>query len=254
MLISKFRDLVLMEFSEGKVLTISCDNSNNLGVKNEEIKIDEEILGYLTARVCMFKTLCYGALPKVIVNNLYVDDNQKKEKSTRGIYTVIDEFNSLNFERKLTDENLVDNTDEVSIEGIQASSGITLIGEELEEERLWEIDKGDLLVTFGECFTTDNLMNFSQTEENLLSMKSLKVILDYSKDVVIIGHKGVENKIKLLEETNGVNIQITNLFECKENLSVASMVMAIVEEDMLAKIERRIDEKINIIGNIQALK
>lgn len=258
MLISKFRDLVLMEFSEGKILTIANDSCSGICSNEKDlVKSDGEIIGYLTTRVCMIETLCYRALPKVIVNNLCVEMNGEGDRILNGIHRAMNEFNSLNFERKLDDDNLTGSTDDDNIEHIQTAFGVTVIGEEIADERLWEINKGDLLVAIGNPLSGDEIISIVNSDSyEFISMKSLKVVLDYSKDVVAVGDKGINHHVNVLEETNGIEIKkVEDLnIDCEKKCYGNSMVLAIVEEDMLGKIERRIDEDITVIGKVKILK
>ncbi|WP_297437399.1 hypothetical protein [uncultured Clostridium sp.] len=257
MLISKFRDLVLMEVSEGKVLTIACDSCGGIGnSENDVVKVDEEIVGYLTTRVCMFETLSYRALPKVIINNLCVEMNGRGEKILKGIHRAMDEFNSLNFERKLTEDNLTGSTED-NIPVMQTSFGVTVIGEEGEGERLWEIDKDDYIVGIGIPLVGDAVIKAMNEEtDEMISMKSLKIVLDYSKDVIPVGSKGIDYELSVLEETNGIDIEkVKDLaFDCKASAGPSTMVLAIVSKEMIGKITRRIDERVTKIGRVKILK
>ncbi|MGL4449677.1 MAG: hypothetical protein ACRCTZ_00625 [Sarcina sp.] len=257
MLISKFRDLVLMEVSEGKVLTIACDSCGGIGSSNSDIvKVDEEIVGYLTTRVCMFETLSYRALPKVIVNNLCVEMDGRGEKILKGIKKAMDEFNGLNFERKLTEDNLTGSTED-NIEVMQTAFGVTVIGEEGQDERLWEIDKGDKLIAVGNPLVGEEVVKAIKKEsEEIVSMKSLKVILDYSKDVIPVGSKGINYEVAVLEETNGIGIKrFENVkIDCEKSAGPSTVVLAIVSQDMIPKIRKRIDEEIFEIGQVSILK
>lgn len=257
MLISKFRNLVLMEFSEGKVLTVASNTCNSIGGKDYESKIDAQSLGYLITRVCIFETLCYRALPKVIVNNLYVGTHENGDEVLAGINRAMSEFNGLNLERTLTEENLASSTEDKGIDIIKTDFGVTVIGEEVGEERFWEINKGDLLVSFGDILEINELVEAIKTEDDrFLSMKSLKVILDYSKDVICIDNKGIDKSINILEETNGIEFERyeDKKISISENTYAGTMILAVVEEEMLGKIERRIDETINVIGKVKLLK
>lgn len=257
MLISKFRDLVLMEVSEGKVLTIACDSCGGIGSsENDVVKVDEEIVGYLTTRVCMFETLCYRALPKVIINNLCVEMNGRGEKILKGIHRAMDEFNGLNFERKLTEDNLTGSTED-NIPVMQTSFGVTVIGEEGEGERLWEIDKGDYVIAVGVPLVGDAVINAINNEtDEVVSMKSLKVILDYSKDVIPVGSKGIDYELSILEETNGIKIEKSSdlKLDCKVSAGPSTVVLAVVSKGMIGKITKRIDERVTKIGQVKILK
>ena len=253
MLISKFRDLVLMEVSEGKVLTIACDSCGGIGTSNSDVvKVDEEIVGYLTTRVCMFETLSYRALPKVIVNNLCVEMDGRGEKILNGIKRAMDEFNGLNFERKLTEDNLTGSTeDNMEIESMQTAFGVTVIGEEGADERLWDIDKDDVLVAIGKPLVGDEVVNALNDEDcnEIVSMKSLKVILDYSKDVIPVGSKGIDYEMSVLEETNGITLEKYDDIDLdfKKSAGPSTMVLAIVERDMIRKITKRFKSHLHCI-------
>ncbi|MGL4739788.1 MAG: hypothetical protein ACRC41_03170 [Sarcina sp.] len=251
MLISKFRDLVLMEFSEGKILTIACHNHIS---DNEENSIEGRMLGYLTTRVALFKTLSYRALPKVVVNSIESESEAFEQEIMAGIQEIVDEFNSLNFDRTVEGENVVSNFSEG--QGlISKNSGITVIGEEEVDGRCWEIQKDDLVIKVGQEFSERQMIEAIKSEDvgNLLSMKGLKIVLDYSKDVVMPDLEGHLDKIKQLEETNGIEISLDEKY--KENIKGydSSFIIAIVEKEMIRKIEKRIDEEIEIIGKVSKI-
>ncbi|MGL5822890.1 MAG: hypothetical protein ACRCYE_14890 [Sarcina sp.] len=251
MLISKFRDLVLMEFSEGKILTIACHNHIS---DNEENSIEGRMLGYLTTRVALFKTLSYRALPKVVVNSIESESESFEKQILLGIQEIVDEFNSLNFDRTIEEENIVSNFSEG--QGmISKNSGITVIGEEEIDGRCWEILKGDYIIKVGQEFTEREMIEAIKNDdvENLLSMKGLKVVLDYSKDVVMPDLNGHLDKIKQLEETNGIEITLKENFNEEIKGYDSSFITAIVEKEMIKKIEKRIDEKIEIIGEVSKI-
>jgi hypothetical protein len=246
-----------MEVSEGKVLTIACDSCGGIGSSSSDVvKVDEEIVGYLTTRVCMFETLSYRALPKVIVNNLCVEMDGRGEKILNGIRRAMDEFNGLNFERKLTEDNLTGSTED-NIEVMQTAFGVTVIGEEGLDERLWDIDKDDVLIAVGKPLVGDEVIkSLAEDDNRIVSMKSLKIILDYSKDVIPVGSKGIDYEISVLEETNGIELEKYENIEidCKTSAGPSTVVLAIVERDMIRKIEKRIDEEILEIGRVKILK
>ena len=255
MLISKFRDLILMEISEEKLLSIACDSFTNEVNKNNDIsEVDSHIIGYLTTRVCLFKTLCFRAIPNIIINNLYTKKDGRGKKIKGGIQKAIEEFNNTYINERLNDDNLTGTMNESIKDGVDTACAITIIGEEGEHERLWDILDKDIVVVIGKPLENKEDINIiSNDSNNLLSMESLKVILDYSKDVITIGSKGIDNEIKSLEEINGIKILK------KDNLSMnlydyvipSSSVIAIMEEEMFSTIRRKIKEDMKIIGEVK---
>lgn len=255
MLISKFRDLILMEISEEKLLSIACDSFTNEVNKNNDIsEVDSHIIGYLTTRVCLFKTLYFRAIPNIIINNLYTKKDGRGKKIKDGIQKAIEEFNNTYINERLNDDNLTGTMNESIKDSVDTACAITIIGEEGEHERLWDILDKDIVVVIGKPLENKEDINIiSNDSNNLLSMESLKVILDYSKDVITIGSKGIDNEIKSLEEINGIKILK------KDNLNMnlydyvipSSSVIAIMEEEMFSTIRRKIKEDMKIIGEVE---
>lgn len=255
MLISKFRDLILMEISEEKLLSIACDSFTNEANKNNDIsEVDSQIIGYLTTRACLFKTLCFRAIPNVIINNLYTKKDGRGKKIKSGIQKAIEEFNNIYIHESLNDDNLTGTMDESVKDGIDTACAITVIGEEGEHERLWDILEKDIVVVIGSPLENKEDINIiSNDSNNLLSMESLKVILDYSKDVITISSKGIDNEIKSLEETNGIKILKRNDLDMNlyNYVIPSSSVIAIMEQEMFSTIRKKIKEDMNVIGEVK---
>lgn len=254
MLISKFRDLVLIELSCGKILSVACDSCGGVGnSKLDQVKVDEEVIGYLSTRVCLFETLSFRATPQVIVNNLCVEMDGRGKKILSGIKRAIDEYNSLDFEDKLDENNVTGSTEE-NIKTLQTAFGITIFGEEDQEERFWDIGDGDTVIAIGKPLAIDEVVNIIEDgNPDIVSMKSLKVILDYSKDVLPVGSLGINSEISVLEETNGIKVlkDKTIDIDLEKSSGPSTTVLAIVEDEMLEKIKSKIDETITIIGKVK---
>lgn len=254
MLISKFRDLVLIELSCGKILSVACDSCGGIGNSElDQVKIDEETVGYLATRVCLFETLSFRAIPQVIVNNLCVEMDGRGKKILSGIKRAIEEYNSLEFEDKLDENNITGSTEE-NIKTLQTAFGITILGEEDQEERFWDICDGDTVIAIGKPLVGDEVVSALKNEsKDIVSMKSLKTILDYSKDVLPVGSSGINGEVVVLEETNGIKVIMNQEIDVdlKKSSGPSTTVLAIVEDDMLEKIKRKIQEDITIIGKVK---
>ena len=55
------------------------------------IKVDEEIVGYLTAKLCLVETLAFRAKPTVLINTLCVEMNGRGKRIINGIEKAIKE-------------------------------------------------------------------------------------------------------------------------------------------------------------------
>jgi len=253
MLITRSRDLTLIHQSDDKTLTIACDSCGGIGSSELDIvKVAEEIVGYFTARVCLFETLAFRSKPQVLVNTLSVEMNGRGEKLLKGIHRAINEYNEAKFHEEFSLDNVTGSTEE-NIPTLQTAMGITLIGEKENCTEMKKGKSGDILVLIGipkvgyEVIEDETL-----AQPEVISFRSLKILSNDLKsiDLLPVGSKGVKYEIGVLEREHSL---ILDMYDVKEidlfkSGGPSTCLIAIMNEEDYQLCQKLIKEPVTKLG------
>jgi hypothetical protein len=253
MLITKNRDLTLIQQRNDKTLTIACDSCGGIGNSElDVVKVNEEIVGYFTARVCLFETLAFRSKPLVLVNTLSVEMNGRGEKLLKGIHRAINEYNEAKFYEEFLSESVTGSTEE-NIPTLQTAMGITLIGEKENGKEKKKVISGDILVLIGiPKVGYEVIEDESLAQSEVISFRSLKILSNdlNSIDLLPVGSKGIKYEIGVLEREHSL---ILEMYDVKEIDLVKSggpstCVIAIMKEEEYQLCQKVIKEPATKLG------
>lgn len=254
--ILKHRDLTILNIDDKKVLTIACDSCGGIGESQHDIvKAPYDIVGYFTARVCLFETLCFLASPMVIVNNFCVEMEKRGQALLKGINQCIDEYNNANFNTKLLANSVTGSTEE-NFNILTTALGVTIIGEKDKSNIIEQINKGNLIISVGiPKFGQEVLDDIYQGKNEVISFKGLSTLVNKikTKDLLPVGSKGILYEIKELEKTHNIKVDLyENInIDLSKSSGPATTILAIIEKQEVSNVKELIIEPINILGEVK---
>ncbi|PGM57616.1 hypothetical protein [Bacillus sp. AFS053548] len=255
MQISKYRDLTLMHIDENRYFTIACDSCGGIGMSELDfIKVDEEIVGYLTAKLCLVETLAFRAKPTVLINTLCVEMNGRGKRIINGIEKAIKEYNKANFYEDNLEINITGSTEE-NIPTKQTGLGITLMGEIYNPFNRKEAISGDRVILIGYPKVGNEVLeDLNENKNEIINFNSLKQLTncEYVSDLLPIGSKGVQYEMNQLMETNNIDINLVNQSSIPLHKSAgpATCALAIIKKDAIERLKRQILQPITLLGEI----
>lgn len=248
MKIYKFRDLTLIDINDSQRLVISCDSAGGIGDKQGDVvKTSQEILGYFTTNVALMEVLSYGAKPITVVNNLCVEMDPSGIEIIKGIKRALKPLN-------IDCDNIITGSTEENIPVISTGLGITIIGlVDKKDVRVKSSKEKDLVVAIGTPKVGD--MVIQDKEKTIMNVERLLKLLkmDYIKEILPVGSKGIEYELGELAETNELNYELFNEIDLDINKSAGpgTCVIATLNKDDFQRMEMDIDIKVTKIGYLK---
>ncbi|PGS55823.1 hypothetical protein [Bacillus sp. AFS041924] len=255
MQISKYRDLTLLQIDRNRYFTIACDSCGGIGMSElDYIKVDEEIVGYLTAKLCLVETLAFRSKPTVLINTLCVEMNGRGKRIINGIEKAIKEYNEANFYEDNLEINITGSTEE-NIPTKQTGLGITLMGEIFNPFNKREVNSGDAVILIGYPKVGHEVLeDLNENKNEIINFNSLKYLTNNKavSDLLPIGSKGVLHELNQLMETNNINMNlfIQSNIELQKSAGPATCALAIIKKDTIEGLKRNISQPITLLGEI----
>ncbi|PGL71819.1 hypothetical protein [Bacillus sp. AFS055030] len=255
MQILTYRDLTLMHIDGNRYFTIACDSCGGIGMSELDfIKVDEEIVGYLTAKLCLVETIAFKAKPTVLINTLCVEMNGRGKRIISGIEKAIKEYNEANFYEDNLEITITGSTEE-NIPTKQTGLGITLMGEIFNPFNKKEVISGDLVVLVGYPKVGNEVLeDLNENKNEIINFHSLKHLINNEDvlDLLPIGSKGVQFELNQLKETNNIDIKLENQSSISLHKSAgpATCVLAIIKKDAIEGLKKQISQPITLLGEI----
>jgi hypothetical protein len=253
--ISKYRDLTLMHIDQNRYFTIACDSCGGIGMSELDfIKVDEEIVGYLTAKLCLVETLAFRAKPTVLINTLCVEMNGRGKRIINGIEKAIKEYNEANFYDDNLEINITGSTEE-NIPTKQTGLGITLMGEIYNPFNRKEVISGDVVILIGYPKVGNEVLeDLNENKNEIINFNSLKQLTNCEdvSDLLPIGSKGVQYELNQLMETHNKEIKRLNQLSIQLHKSAgpATCALAIIKQGAIEELKRQISQPITLLGEI----
>lgn len=256
MQIYKFRDLtIIKKESHKEEMVIACDSCCGIGEREDDfVNASNEIVGYFSARVCLFELIAFKANPLVIVNNLGMTMKCGGESIIKGINRAIKEYNSEDFfENNFKLEECITGSTEDNFKTLQTFLGLTIIGEKkISTEISFESEDEVFLLGIpkvGEEVLDDINNNIGE----IAGFKELKLLVESKsvKDIIPIGSKGIIHEAKELESSNNIKINLSyNGTYLRKSAGPATAILFICKKDSLEKLKNKISVPIIKIGEI----
>lgn len=210
MQIYKFRDLTIIDKGKKEKIVIACDSCCGIGeMKDDIVSTSNEIVGYFSARVCLFELLSFGSYPSVIINNLGMPMKKYGEKIIKGINKAIDEYNQAGFFNSFNLKQSITGSTEDNFKTLQTFVGLTIIGEKLNKSKN-EIKSGDFIYLLGVPKVGVEVLNDINSENSeIVTFKELKVLLDSEvNEILPIGSKGAYYELQEIEKSKNIKIKL----------------------------------------------
>lgn len=244
--IYKFRDLTIIKNKEKKCeMVIACDSCCGIGEEKDDfVNADNEVVGYFSARVCLFEILAFRSKPLVIVNNLGMPMKNRGEKILKGINKAIKEYN----EEKFFDgdsnlEECITGSTEDNFKTLQTFLGLTILGEK-NEELSYNFEKGDNIYLLGIPKVGEEVLDdINNNSREIVNFKMLKLLLENTdvKDILPIGSKGIIHEVKELENSNNIKINLSYEGELlHKSAGPATAVLFICKNNCLENLKDKI--------------
>jgi len=246
--VEKYRDLTLLHVNDECFLVIACDSCGGIGSKElDVVKVDPEIVGYLTATVVLCEILAFRATPQILVNNFCVEMNPTGEKILIGIKEAIEEIG-------LDSSQLLTGSTEENIPVMQTGIGLTCIG--VIDTKLWikpRTEPGDELFAIGspkvgaEVVAKDGISNLkiiSQINDNI----SIHEILP-------VGSKGIDFEVNELCRCNNLIFNYTENIplDIKKSAGPVTCVLVSGEKDSIVKRLESLGASYNYLGKFKKM-
>jgi len=244
-----------MHIDGNRYFTIACDSCGGIGMSELDfIKVDEEIVGYLTAKLCLVETLSFRAKPTVLINTLCVEMDGRGKRIINGIEKAIKEYNEANFYEDNLAINITGSTEE-NIPTKQTGLGITLMGEIYNPFNKKEINSGDVVILIGYPKVGQEVLeDINDNKNEIINFNSIKHLVcnEGVTDLLPIGSKGVLYELNLLKETNNIDIKLVNQSSIPLHKSAgpATCALAIIKKDAIEELKRQISQPITLLGEI----
>ena len=253
--VSNYRDLTLLQIDSNRYFTIACDSCGGIGMSELDIvKVDEDVVGYLTAKVCLIETLAFRAKPTVLINTLCVEMEGRGKRIISGIERAINEYNEAQFYDNVLEINITGSTEE-NIPTKQTGLGITLMGEIHNPFQKLLVNTGDRVVLIGYPKVGEEVLeDLTLNKNEIINFNSLNQLTKNENvfDILPIGSKGVRYEINQLMTTHKIDISLFDQNEIQLNKSAgpATCVLAIVKKDAIDQLMKQISQPITLLGEI----
>ncbi|PEJ56183.1 hypothetical protein CN692_18595 [Bacillus sp. AFS002410] len=253
---SKFRDLTLMQIDSNRYFTIACDSCGGIGMSElDYIKVDEEIVGYLTAKLCLVETLAFRSKPTVLINTLCVEMDGRGKRIINGIEKAIKEYNEANFYEDDLEINITGSTEE-NIPTKQTGLGITLMGEIFHPFNRKEVSSGDAVILIGYPKVGQEVVeDLNENKNEIINFHSLKQLTSHKEvsDVLPIGSKGVLFELNQLMETNNKEVKLLDQtsIQLHKSAGPATCALAIIKKESIEELNRLISQPLTLLGEIK---
>ncbi|PEL05181.1 hypothetical protein [Bacillus sp. AFS017336] len=253
---SKFRDLTLMQIDSNRYFTIACDSCGGIGMSElDYIKVDEEIVGYLTAKLCLVETLAFRSKPTVLINTLCVEMDGRGKRIINGIEKAIKEYNEANFYEDDLEINITGSTEE-NIPTKQTGLGITLMGEIFHPFNRKEVSSGDTVILIGYPKVGQEVLeDLNGNKNEIINFHSLKQLTSHKdvSDVLPIGSKGVLFELNQLMETNNKEVKLLDQtsIQLHKSAGPATCALAIIKKESIEELNRLISQPLTLLGEIK---
>ncbi|WP_088067207.1 hypothetical protein [Gottfriedia luciferensis] len=250
-----YRDLTLMQIDSTRYFTIVCDSCGGIGMSEHDlVKVDEEIVGYLTAKVCLVETLAFRSKPTVLINTLCVEMEGRGKKIISGIEKAIKEYNEAQFFSEKLEISITGSTEE-NIPTKQTGLGITLMGEIHNPFYKKEVTPDDFVILVGfPKVGQEVLEDLNEHKNEIINFNSLKHLTncDEVSDILPIGSKGVAYELTQLMETHNKEIKFINQssIQLHKSAGPATCALAIIKKDSIEQLKSQITQPITLIGEI----
>lgn len=256
MLIYKFRDLTIIGSENRRdEMVIACDSCCGIGEREADfVNADNEIVGYFSARVCLFELIAFKANPLVIVNNLGMTMQYEGKKIIAGINRAIKEYNNENFfENKFKLEECITGSTEDNFKTLQTFLGLTIIGEKKASSKI-NFKTGDEVILLGVPKVGGEVLeDINNNIGEIAGFKELKFLVEskFVKDILPIGSKGIIHEVKELESSNNIKINLS--YEgvyLRKSAGPATAILFICKKDSLEELKNKINVPIIKIGEV----
>ena len=245
----KLCNLLIMRLKNGQIIVLANTSSGGIGSKPEdEVKLEDEVLGRLMARTVLIKVLSSGALPIVLIANLSVEFLPTGFRIFQGIREEA---------YKIKETEVLEGHTEENIKTKQTGIGITALGITNEKElKIGKSLKNDLIVALGEPKVGYEVLNAKTIIEVDDVLKLSKK--DFIHEIIPVGHEGIKEALKMMENVGGYKIELKEDLEryidIEKSAGPSTVILVTLEEKDMEKLKKIISLSIKkpfqVVGRI----
>ncbi len=242
-MIKQLRDITIIDIDENRFLGISCDSCGGVGEKEHDyVAAPAVVVGEQTAKVALAELLCMGFTPMVLSDGLCVEMEDTGRK-------IIEGFNKTIGMLRHSNVHLTGSTEE-NMKTVQTSIGVTGIGIiEKSKIKYKKTQNGDFCVLLGVPLVGLDVIN---NPDKILSISDYEILsqLDFVKEILPVGSKGIDFEINLLCECNDLKLNKNRNISADLTTSGGPSCCCVlsIEKDHLDKLEALIDKPIETLG------
>jgi hypothetical protein len=211
----RYGDLQLIE-NGNNYLMIACDSSGGIGNKEgDQIRIEPELAGYYAAFVPIVEVLAAKGKIISLVNTLSVEMNPTGVRIIKGIKDAMIEIG--------LDPHWLTGSTEDNIMSISTGIGITVIGNiPLALQKSKKVLNHDILYLLGipkvgQEFLDEEVLG---RKGETLTLKQMYLVnqLDFIKDMIPVGSKGIAYEARVMAERNQLNVKFERVKHKKKDI------------------------------------
>lgn len=200
MKIEKFRDLTLIHQNEDTMMVVACDTCSAIGMKEMDVvKVNEELVGYMTAGVVLSELLAFRSKPIVMVNNFCIEMKPTGEKIISGIEKAVADCG-------LESDMVFTGSTEENMSTSQTSIGLTAIG--MIDLKNWIKPKtyqGNALIAIGTPKVGLEVVN--SKEPFIIKMLNNISNMPGVNEMLPVGSRGINYEMGELCKSNGLDFR-----------------------------------------------
>ena len=242
----KFRDLTIVDITTETRMVISCDSTGAIGDKERDVvKVDPEILGYLTTQGALLELLATGATPITVVNTLGVEMEKTGQRINVGIKRALEPLN-------LNDDIVVTGSTEENFAVCQTSMGITIIGIiEKSNWRLKQAETNDLVIVVGLPKVGQEVLDDMGRETMTVPLLLELLKKSYVKEILPVGSKGIAYEIKEMAATSKLNYNMYDNadIDLHKSSGPSTCVIIAIDKDGYEDLKKSVFIPVNLVGS-----
>lgn len=248
MLVSKARDLSLLNLIGDLVMVISCDSNAAIGEKpNDHLKQSYSEMGRSAIKVPLMEVIAAGAVPVLIINTLCVEMNPAGRKIIKAIGQ---ELVRAGIDPAI---QLTGSTEDNTVT-TQTGIGITVIGMATKNSlRLKRTGAGDAIVCVG-VPKSGIKVPYCEDDDDIAQVGTIIKLnkLSYIHEILPVGSKGVRFEAEELAGYSGLKFMENRLnkIDLESSAGASTAVLVSLRPDKIEELQGSLSEPVFEIGQV----
>lgn len=249
-MISRHRDIQLIEKDNESYLAIACDVSGAIGPKvHDVIKLSGEIAGYYATAVPIIELLAIGAKPISVIDTLGVEMNGVGQKVILGVQKAMVEGDiGIECLTGSTEDNMPTTSTTIGITVISDLSKVLL---ETYKPRIGQEVYVVGLPKMGEEFLEDEIM---ASKGEVITIEAVKKMRHQSGvgHMLPVGSKGIAYELETMLKMYGLSIsqEVDHGLNLLKSAGPASCMLVTSNDGLLQELKAEVSQPLTYIGRL----